>query len=549
MDELLRNWLRRYFVDPVGALPLIKEELRSYPPEVARQFHTEKNIIDEYFALVVKDGHCPSEVWLPLHPGLSKAAEAIIKQIESMVLENRKAGRLGRKLGPYRLLYRIGAGGMAEVYAAEKTDVEVKRRALKIIRLAERYQDWPAEARQKLRDDLAKRLLEEVAILEEIHHPRIVRYFDPLTDPASGELCIVTELIEGFSLERLLEEGGSFPPREGLAVATAIGEGLVEVHNKKVIHRDLTPANVLIDRDGNVKIIDFGLAKSVNPSARNFQTGLDGFHWRALRYASPEQLRREEATTKSDVYMLGKLLYVLLLYRPEWEEREEGQAFWPIASREDPVWESLPADFVAFILKATAEDPAARFDDAATMLEELRRLNGNGVPLQDCIRRVRELQDENDPAVNVRIGDWLATQALPPPLPNVPDGIVVEDEKIRNPSRRRVLVASGLAFFALAVVLPLVLLSLPGASRRGNDSKPISFKGECYWRLRARPGVSVPAQGLPLGAPDVDYLKGGDRVVFQAELSEGPEAYFYVLHIDVQGETHLLYPPGWTWTD
>jgi serine/threonine protein kinase len=558
MDELLREWLRRYFADPARELPLIEEELRQHPPEAATRFHEEKRLIDEYFEMTLKDGFCPPEVWLPLHPQLSKGAEALIKQIDRTVRENRKARRLGRKIGPYRVLYRVGAGGMAEVYAVAKTDVEVKPRALKIIHLAEQYQDLPQPLRQRLVAELGERLRDEAAHLDEVKHSRIVaHYYDVSTDPTTGELFIVTELVEGFSLERIVtEKGGSLLPEEALSVATTICAGLVEVH-KHLIHRDLTPANVLIDRDGNVKIIDFGLSQSMLPEVNGFRTGADRFHWRTRRYASPEQLRREEATAASDLYMLGKLFYFLLLYRPEWEELDD----WPVPPRDDPAWHGVPPGYAELILRATAEQPCDRFPSAADMLEALRPLGGEERPLSQCAQRVRELLEENDAEVNRRVGQTLGTVAVPPRLPidpAPPIGDVVPPPPVSQ--WRRVLIASGLAGLLVAVLLILNLMSGKERNAQGdqgttNPTSParpvprVAFKGQSNWRLRARQGAQIPPEGLLLGDPGALYLKGGDRVTIQAELTEGPEAYFYAIQIDARGEALHLYPPGWTWKE
>lgn len=555
MSECLADWLRRAFACPERELPLIEEELRRHPPEAARQFHEENRLIEEYFKMLLHEGYCPPEVWLPMHPGLSPGAEAIVKQIGRMVPENRKARRLGRKIGPYRILYRVGAGGMAEVYAVEKTDVEVKPRALKIIHIAEYYQDLPEPLRQRLIAELGERLRSEADHLDKIKHSRVVaHYHDVDMDPATGEPYIVTELVEGFSLERLVtEKGGPLLPDEALNAATTICAGLVEVH-KHLIHRDLTPANVLIDRHGNVKIIDFGLSQSQLPDANGFRTGADRFHWRTRRYASPEQLRREEATKVSDLYMLGKLFYFLLLYRPEWEEQDD----WVIRPLEEPIWGAVPEGYARLILKATAEHPRDRFADAAEMLGELRALGGADRPLPQCAQRVRELLEENDAGVNRRVGRELGTVPIPPPLPVVAAEPTPNVDVVVPPPAlpwRRILAASGLVGVLLAVLTALILRSATGngeareqpAKQTPLAASRIVFKGQCNWLLRARQGVELPAQGVFLGDPDALYLQGGDQAAFQAELTEGPKAFFYVLHVDVHGVARHLFPLDWTW--
>ncbi len=205
-------------------------------------------------------------------------------------------------VGPYRLLREIGRGGMSTVWLAERADHQLKRQvALKLPHTG------PGQ------DSLATRLLREREILSGLDHPHIARLFDVgITE--SGTPYLVMEYVEG---ERLLDHADqhklSIPQR--IALFRQVLSAVQHAHTKLLLHRDLKPSNILVNRAGEVKLLDFGIAKLISPEGRTAEvTELTRAAGQplTLMYASPEQLRGEALTTACDVYALGVVLYELL---------------------------------------------------------------------------------------------------------------------------------------------------------------------------------------------------------------------------------------------
>src|SRR3990172_3227388 len=205
----------------------------------------------------------------------------------------------GRTVGQFRLLEKIGEGGMAVVYRAERVDGEFAQRvAVKLI-------DLP------LRDAAAlRRFRAERQILATLHHPNIVTLLDAgMTD---GQAYLVMELVDGATVtNHCIERSLALPGR--LQLFRDVCAAVHEAHQRGVVHRDLKPANILVTPDGVPKILDFGVAKLLDTPGRESEPTMTGVP-RLLtpNYASPEQVRGLPVTTVSDIYALGVLLYELL---------------------------------------------------------------------------------------------------------------------------------------------------------------------------------------------------------------------------------------------
>lgn len=206
----------------------------------------------------------------------------------------------GRVVGAYRLLHLLGRGGMGSVYLAERADLQFQKRvAIKLVPIAL----WGAEARQ--------RFMQERQILARLEHPCIARLLD-------GGVCndgvpyLVMEYVEGQPLDVYCDE--NHIGLEGrLALFMKVCEAVAHAHRNLVIHRDLKPGNILVTRDGMLKLLDFGIAKLIGPEAIGGED-LTRLGARPLTpaYSSPELIRGEGITTASDTYALGVLLYKLL---------------------------------------------------------------------------------------------------------------------------------------------------------------------------------------------------------------------------------------------
>lgn len=283
----------------------------------------------------------------------------------------------GGKIGPYRLLRRIGRGGMAEVFEAVRADGVMPRSvALKVIRCAwEDAEDDPT---------IAQRFLAERQILGTLNHPNISRLLDGGTDE-SGAPYVAMEYIEGLTLDRYLTDKN--PDRATrLRLFMELCEAVQYAHRHLIVHRDLKPTNVMIAEDGRLKLLDFGIAKLLRPEFwRGVEVAPTGPAERMAtpEFAAPEQLRGELITTASDVYALGVVLFYILtgttpfhLTGKSWAEVE--YALWTAGPAPLPPEE--PADLRAIIALALRKDPAARYESVAHMADDVRRhLDGRPV--------------------------------------------------------------------------------------------------------------------------------------------------------------------------
>ena len=214
------------------------------------------------------------------------------------------AATSGMVVGPYRLLREIGAGGMGAVWLAERADGMLRRRvALKLPRL-----NWDAAG-------LAERMARERDILGDLEHPNIARLYDAGVD-AQGRPFLAMEYVDGRPLDVYCDERG-LGVRDRLELFLQVARAVAHAHARLVVHRDLKPSNILVTPEGNVRLLDFGIAKLIAgdagvESAR--ETHLTRIAGRALtpEYASPEQIRGDAITVAVDVYSLGIVLYELL---------------------------------------------------------------------------------------------------------------------------------------------------------------------------------------------------------------------------------------------
>jgi len=208
------------------------------------------------------------------------------------------------RIGRYRLVQEIGRGGMGTVYLAERADGHFRQRvALKVISSAD--------------EDLQARVVAERQILASLQHPNIARLLDGgVTE--DGRPYLVMEYVSGLPIDVYCDRM-RLSLRERLKVFLTVLGAVEHAHRNLVVHRDLKPSNILVSPAGEVKLLDFGIAKLLNPNLGGGDAPVTRVEDRALtpEYASPEQVRGEVITTAADVYSLGIILYEILSgYRP-----------------------------------------------------------------------------------------------------------------------------------------------------------------------------------------------------------------------------------------
>ncbi len=209
---------------------------------------------------------------------------------------NKTADALPRQLGPYRLLEQLGAGGMGTVYRAEDSllDREVAVKVLHPHLLSN--------------SELRARFAREARLHASINHPNIVTLYS--LHEENGELALIMEMVRGRNLKEYLSAPRPLTMDHLLRIAIAILKGLAAAHDKGLVHRDLKPANILIADDGQVKIMDFGLAKQHG----NHEDDLtqSGAVVGSYRYMAPEQIMHEEVDARTDLYAFGIVLFRMM---------------------------------------------------------------------------------------------------------------------------------------------------------------------------------------------------------------------------------------------
>jgi len=194
----------------------------------------------------------------------------------------------------YEVLEELGRGGMGEVYRVkdEKLDEEM---ALKVLK--------PEIAVHK---DMIERFKNELKLARKIAHRNVCKMYDLNEEEETP--YITMEYVKGEDLKSSIRKKGKLDEKEAVAVAKQVCEGLVEAHELGVVHRDLKPQNIMIDEKGNAKVMDFGIARSVEAAGMT-QTGM---MIGTPDYMSPEQAEGEEADQRSDIYAMGVILYEMV---------------------------------------------------------------------------------------------------------------------------------------------------------------------------------------------------------------------------------------------
>lgn len=274
----------------------------------------------------------------------------------------------GTRFGPYEILAPLGAGSMGEVYRAK--DARLHREvALKILgadATGDPQREW--------------RFLQEARAASALNHPNILAIFDVGSEET--QRYIVSELIDGESLRDLLKRG-AIPIRKFLDIAIQIADGLAAAHEAGIVHRDLKPENIMITKDGRVKLLDFGLAKTLIPlkgSAQEdthsaFLTGR-GVILGTMAYMSPEQARGKDIDFRSDQFSFGSILYEMATGTKAFHKETAVQTLTAILS-EDPVSISIlnpkfPALFRWLIERCLAKDARDRYASTVDLHHELR---------------------------------------------------------------------------------------------------------------------------------------------------------------------------------
>ncbi len=279
---------------------------------------------------------------------------------------------IGKTLSHYRIVEKIGAGGMGEVYRArdERLERDVALKVLPTGTLAD--------------EATRKRFRKEALALSKLNHPHIATVHD--FDTQDGTDFLVMELVEGVTLSDKLV-GGPLPEKEITRLGAQLAEGLAAAHERRVVHRDLKPANLRVTPDGRLKILDFGLAKLVQPDVASATATTESFTETqaaagTLPYMAPEQVRAENVDARSDIYAAGAVLYEMATGHRAFPETQAGRLMDAILHQAPQPPSGLnrrvSPGLEGIILKALEKEPENRYQSAKELAVDLRRLGTPG---------------------------------------------------------------------------------------------------------------------------------------------------------------------------
>jgi eukaryotic-like serine/threonine-protein kinase len=265
---------------------------------------------------------------------------------------------IGRRLsGRYKIIEVIGGGGMANVYLAR--DIILERDvAIKILRL-----DFSND------EEFIKRFRREAHAATSLAHPNIVSIYD--VGEEDDIYYIVMEYVAGNTLKQYIQQHAPLHPREVINIMEQLTSAISHAHHNRIVHRDIKPQNILIDHDGTVKVTDFGIAVAFSSTTITQTNSVLG----SVHYLSPEQARGGMATSKSDLYSLGIVMFELLTGRVPFSGESAVSIALKHLQTETPSpkrWnQSIPQSIENIILKATAKDPFYRYTSAEEMEEDI----------------------------------------------------------------------------------------------------------------------------------------------------------------------------------
>ncbi len=280
---------------------------------------------------------------------------------------------IGQTVSHYRILNKLGEGGMGTVYEAEDTLLG-RRVAVKSLKV-------PSTPGQK---HFRTRFLREARAASMLNHPHIATIYD-YGETEDGQPYLVMELIQGQTLADLLQQN-SLSSERAIAIVRQVAEAIAEAHRHGIVHRDIKPSNVALNQRNEVKVLDFGLAKHLDPGdletqrlgeppALSATQTLEGVIVGTPAYLSPEQALGNPVDKRSDIFSIGSLLYECLTGKPAFSGKSLGEIFAQVI-RDDPVPPSqfnprLSVELDRITLKALAKKTEARYQTVDELLEDL----------------------------------------------------------------------------------------------------------------------------------------------------------------------------------
>lgn len=261
--------------------------------------------------------------------------------------------------GRYEVQQRVGMGGMADVYKAMDRTLN-RYVAIKVLK-----------SEFSLDKSFVAKFQAEARAAAGLSHPNIVSVYDVAEE--NGSYFIVMELIDGITLKQYIEKKGRLSIKEATSIAIQVSTGIEAAHQNNIIHRDIKPQNIIISKDGKVKIADFGIAKAISANTNTISSNVMG----SVHYSSPEQSRGGYLDAKSDIYSLGIVMFEMVTGRVPFD----GDTTVAVAIQhlQDDIpsprqlVSEIPISLENIILKCTAKSPSQRYESAGALVSDLKQ--------------------------------------------------------------------------------------------------------------------------------------------------------------------------------
>src|SRR6266508_5433424 len=310
----------------------------------------------------------------------------------------------GTRLGHYEIRSQLGAGGMGEVYLAEDTRLN-RKVAIKLLPL-----------QSVSNQQASKRLLREARAAANLDHPNICAIHE--VSEERGRVFISMQYVEGETLEARMKRK-PLDLHESLSIATQVADAIAEAHAHGTIHRDIKPSNIMISARGTVKVMDFGLAKLMQPSSAiqseaetEALISTPGAIIGTLPYMSPEQVRGEDLDGRSDIFSFGVVLYEMISGQQPFASQSSAATASSILTHEPPPLarfaKETPAELERIVGKALHKNPDERYQTAKDFLIDLRHLRDE---LEFQHRLERSVPPGSRPDQSITAGNSFPTRA------------------------------------------------------------------------------------------------------------------------------------------
>jgi eukaryotic-like serine/threonine-protein kinase len=414
----------------------------------------------------------------------------------------------------YEIQSKIARGGMADVYLANDSLLD-RPVALKVL--------FPELS---IDPSFVERFRREAQNAAKLNHPNIVSVYDWGED--ANTYYIVMEYIDGRSLSTILREDGPLKAERAAHIGAEVGSALSFAHHNGVVHRDVKPGNVLIDRNGSVKVTDFGIARARNTTENLTQTGAV---MGTATYFSPEQAQGMTVDERSDVYSLGVVLYEMVAGKPPFVGDNPVTIAYKHV-RENPVPlrdlnSGIPATYATIVNKALAKSPASRYQTAEDLRADLQRFT-SGMPIK--ARPSPDVTQVNQRSVQAAYADSTRTiPAVPPRPPVVPTD--APGARKRGVAVPLLVFISLLALIAIGLIVlfnmgggsgPEKVVTIPSVVGKNKDDATAQLKA-LKLQVTITDQADSSSAGTVLSQNPAGNTQGHQNDVVQLTVSTGPQ--------------------------